>query len=216
MGIHVWIILFIKATDSRIPRCSPLQNGLSFEFEKYPRRYKLPFCSQYKKSCCRPSDTQRIFNEIKPILQSDDISSKCRQLTTDIYCSSCDPGIGTKQMNGICINYCNEWYDACRNEYYYLDLVGKIKTCTVNSTVCSPLHTFIGNGTDFCRVSGFEINDIYLSCFDGKKKDRFNQKHKNPKLLKSKTNKPLFHGLLIRSQNRANKKSEIKRKEKSK
>ena len=188
-----WLICIIadskQRRTSRIPRCSPLQNGLSFEFkDKFPRRYKLPFCSQYSKSCCRPSDSQRIFNAIKPVLQSDEISSKCKKLTSEIYCSSCSADVGTRKINGICLNYCNEWYNQCRDEYYVFDLANKLQACTANSTVCSPLHSFIANGTDFCEVNGFEINYIYLNCFDGTNKIN-NGQRKKIKLLNSKKNK---------------------------
>eukprot|EP01084_Bolivina_argentea_P079339 143930_1 len=181
--ISIWLIHSRK----RIPRCQPIHHGLDFEFDKFPRRYQLPFCQQYKKTCCKPSDSHRIFNEIKLTIQNDAISAKCRQMSSDIWCSACNPDIGTQRIIDICIPFCNKWYDECRNEYYYLDITDKLKPCNKYSTVCSPLYSFISNGTQFCQASGFDINYIYLNCFDGQKKDHYNiLNKKNIKMLNSK------------------------------
>ena len=172
--------------NGRMPRCEPLQHGLEFTFDgiKFPRRYKqLPFCSQHKKSCCKPSDSHRIFNEMKPLIQNNNVSAKCKQLTNEIWCSSCHKSIGTHQMIGICSHYCDKWFNECRNEYYFLDISDRIKPCTNESVVCSKLDSFINNGTDLCIASGFRVNYVYLDCFDDTKKESYKPSKKNIKLL---------------------------------
>ena len=53
------------------------------------------------------------------------------------------------------------------NEYYYLDMYGNLKFCNDDSMICSPLHSFINDGKEFCELSGFDTNHISINCFDG-------------------------------------------------
>eukprot|EP00485_Elphidium_margaritaceum_P011089 CAMPEP_0202703800 /NCGR_PEP_ID=MMETSP1385-20130828/16604_1 /ASSEMBLY_ACC=CAM_ASM_000861 /TAXON_ID=933848 /ORGANISM="Elphidium margaritaceum" /LENGTH=125 /DNA_ID=CAMNT_0049361703 /DNA_START=200 /DNA_END=574 /DNA_ORIENTATION=- len=90
----------------------------------------------------------------------------------DILCSSCHPQVGTHEIKGICQDSCNVWYDACRNEYYFVNMYGQLTLCTDDALICAPLHTFIANGTEFCTASGFEPNYVTINCFDAHSKYR--------------------------------------------
>eukprot|EP01083_Nonionella_stella_P062136 161640_1 len=156
-------LLFITAHSNY---CKSASN---FYFNHHlPTKRSLPFCKEYNKNtCCSPVDSHKIFQSIKSILKNDNVSEICKQITMDISCSSCNPDIGTHHINGICTNYCDKWYKYCQNEYYYMDIYGQLKPCQEDSTVCSPLNTFINNGKSMCEASGFDTNHIFINCFNG-------------------------------------------------
>eukprot|EP01083_Nonionella_stella_P018429 51344_1 len=200
--ISLCVLTECKKHRKRITRCRSLTN-VDFDL-RWPRRQSLPFCNQYKKkTCCSPSHAHKIFNTIKPLLKSNDISQKCKQMTIDIWCSSCHPLIGTHHLHGICTHYCDEWYHQCQNEYYYVDMYGQLQACQDNSDVCSPLNRFIGSGQHFCELSGFETNHVCINCFDGHTNNRGRidkQRNKTTQLKdssKNRTNKNLFHEPLV-------------------
>ena len=62
---------------------------------------------------------------------------------------------------------CDNWYHECKNEGYFFDINGALHLCNEKTLVCSPLHHFIENGTEFCRVQKWEINDVAIQCFNG-------------------------------------------------
>lgn len=102
--IAIIITLFIIITHCEIPQnhCKSTRN---FHFDnKPPTKQSLPFCKQYSdKTCCTPSNSLQIFQQIRPMLQNEHVSQECKQLTMDIMCSTCNPQIGTNDINGICI-----------------------------------------------------------------------------------------------------------------
>lgn len=53
------------------------------------------------------------------------------------------------------------------NEYYYLDMYGKLRFCNEDSLICAPLKTFLNDGSEFCELSGFESNHVSINCFNG-------------------------------------------------
>ena len=81
------------------------QNTNSFSFYPVsPRKQSLQFCKQYNQNtCCSPSDSYTIYKDIKPLFEDENVPLECKKMTMDIWCSSCNPKIGTNELNGICI-----------------------------------------------------------------------------------------------------------------
>ena len=78
---------------------------------------------------------------------------------------------------------CDAWYAACREHFYYRDISDRLRMCSEESTVCAALHSFIANGTEFCSASGFEVNHVYLDCFDAQKEGNIEGNKKKRKKL---------------------------------
>ena len=48
-----------------------------------------------------------------------------------------------------------------------MDIYGKLRFCSDDSLICAPLHSFINDGSEFCELSGFETNHIFVNCYNG-------------------------------------------------
>ena len=49
-----------------------------------------------------------------------------------------------------------------------MDIYGKLRFCNDdNSLICAPLHSFINDGSEFCELSGFQTNHIFINCYNG-------------------------------------------------
>ncbi|KAI9920861.1 hypothetical protein PsorP6_000007 [Peronosclerospora sorghi] len=98
-------------------------------------------------------------------------SSTCQSLTEEMVCSSCHPLMGTWEIRNICPSLCNDWYDACKGEYYAYNGAGTLSPCYGNALICSHLKEIVGSGADFCVQMGFHVGsdaDIEgIECFDG-------------------------------------------------
>mmetsp|Transcript_58729 Transcript_58729/g.93363 ORF Transcript_58729/g.93363 Transcript_58729/m.93363 type:complete len:235 (-) Transcript_58729:223-927(-) len=163
------LFAFISITKSKRHQNLYCKTTDQFRFaKKRPSKQSLAVCKQYnQQTCCSPADSYTIFKRMQPYLQNEDISMQCKELTMDMLCSSCHPQIGTHEKTGICIDTCDKWYDACLDEYYYMDVYGQLNLCQPDSLICAPLRTFIRDGSQFCRTSGFESNHIAIDCFAG-------------------------------------------------
>ncbi|GMF38303.1 unnamed protein product [Phytophthora fragariaefolia] len=79
--------------------------------------------------------------------------------------------MGTWQMKNVCPSLCNDWYDACKNEYYAYSGAGTLTPCYGNALVCSPLSAITNSGADFCVNMGFHVGSDAdaegIDCFDG-------------------------------------------------
>ncbi|RLN10751.1 hypothetical protein BBJ28_00008898 [Nothophytophthora sp. Chile5] len=96
---------------------------------------------------------------------------QCQQLTEEMACSSCHPLMGTWQIRNVCPRLCDDWYAACKDEYYSYGGAGTLAPCYGNALVCSPLSSIADSGADFCTHMGFHVGsdaDVEgTECFDG-------------------------------------------------
>ena len=92
-----------------------------------------------------------------------------RNIGLNVGCSPCDPRVGTSQIKGICTSYCNEWYNACRDDYFHYNKRGLLAACHETDIVCTKLSSIIANGTQLCELSGYDVSHISISCYNGKK-----------------------------------------------
>jgi hypothetical protein len=154
----------------------------------------MEVCSKYRKStCCDASHANplRMYEELagdykggallvlivllgdrkirEPVVAK--FGHKCQRLTEEMACSSCHPLMGTWEMKNVCPGMCNDWYDACKDEYYSYGGAGTLAPCYGNALVCSPLKTIADSGADFCQHMGFHVGgdaDVEgVDCFDG-------------------------------------------------
>ncbi|KAF4321316.1 hypothetical protein BBO99_00001499 [Phytophthora kernoviae] len=146
---------------------------LKFDQETHPmqRMKGMEVCSKYRKStCCNASHSYALRLKIRePVVAK--FGRKCQRLTEEMACSSCHPLMGTWEMKNVCPSVCNDWYDACKGEYYSYGGSGILAPCYGNALVCSPLSSIVESGADFCTHMGFHVGsdtDVEgKECFDG-------------------------------------------------
>ncbi|KAG3116112.1 hypothetical protein PI124_g4641 [Phytophthora idaei] len=146
---------------------------LKFEPETHPmqRTKGMEVCSKYRKStCCNATHVHALRLKIRePVVAK--FSRKCQALTEEMACSSCHPLMGTWEMKNVCPSLCNDWYDACKDEYYAYGGAGTLAPCYGNALVCSPLKSIAKSGSDFCVHMGFHVGGDAdaegIDCFDG-------------------------------------------------
>jgi hypothetical protein len=77
------------------------------------------------------------------------INDVCYAVTSRAHCSICDADIGTgiNKKASLCLNFCDEWLMACRNEYidHYIDPKENIPFCRDDSLICSPVFDVVSN-----------------------------------------------------------------------
>ncbi|KAG6612680.1 RxLR-like protein [Phytophthora cinnamomi] len=146
---------------------------LKFDQETHPmqRSKGMEVCSKYRKNtCCNASHSHALRLKIRePVVAK--FGRKCQRLTEEMACSSCHPLMGTWQMKNMCPSLCNDWYDACKDEYYAYGGAGTLVPCYGNALVCSPLSAITKSGADFCVHMGFHVGSDAdaegIDCFDG-------------------------------------------------
>ncbi|KAG7378834.1 hypothetical protein PHYPSEUDO_009459 [Phytophthora pseudosyringae] len=146
---------------------------LKFDAETLPmqRTKGMEVCSKYRKStCCNATHAHALRLKIRePVVAK--FGRKCQAMTEEMACSSCHPLMGTWEMKNVCPSLCNDWYDACKDEYYAYGGAGTLAPCYGNALVCSPLKTIAKSGADFCVDMGFHVGSDAdaegVDCFDG-------------------------------------------------
>ena len=87
--------------------------------------------------------------------------SMCLATTSRVMCSHCDADVGTgvNQDGALCLNFCDEWYLACHQEYVdaYLDSSQDIPFCREDSLLCSMVYDTFDNSRQFCEFMGFRV-----------------------------------------------------------
>ena len=94
------------------------------------------------------------------------MSARCLKQFEIGLCIECDPFVGTGNRNTICLKTCNDWHEACKNDYFSISNSQPfIFPCLSNSLVCYPVHSFITSGRDFCMYLGLNVSK--KMCYDG-------------------------------------------------
>jgi len=151
-------------SSSSSPVCQPV-NGISFPKRPPGPATDLAFCKEYRpNTCCDRSATQQILRYLSPFFDpsssvSTSFSDRCRQLSSVVACSACDPRLGTGSFAGLCPSLCDEWFSACAfGLFTSSDSDGLIRPCTDSSLICAPLSEVVRSGEELCRRSGFLVD----------------------------------------------------------
>ncbi|KAL4110760.1 hypothetical protein PRIC1_002448 [Phytophthora ramorum] len=171
-------VLLMGASVEAEPKAKPdntcrSAGVLKFDSETHPmqRTKGMEVCSKYRKStCCNATHAHPLRLKIRePVVAK--FGRKCQRLTEEMACSSCHPLMGTWEMKNVCPSLCNDWYDACKDEYYAYGGAGTLAPCYGNALVCSPLSSIAKSGADFCVHMGFHVGSDTdadgIDCFDG-------------------------------------------------
>mmetsp|Transcript_12048 Transcript_12048/g.25908 ORF Transcript_12048/g.25908 Transcript_12048/m.25908 type:complete len:225 (-) Transcript_12048:4215-4889(-) len=100
-------------------------------------------------------------------------SDRCASMFETVLCMECDPFVGTGNIDKICRNTCDMWYDACKEEFFAAQLEAgedSLKPCTDDALVCSPLSYILKSGAEMCTEFGLAIGDDL--CYDGSVDER--------------------------------------------
>ncbi|KAF0697164.1 Aste57867_12158 [Aphanomyces stellatus] len=148
--------------------------GIKFDPTEPSRQQKqrqLDHCSKYwKNSCCNATHTLPLKRQImEPYVAG--FNSKCQALHEELTCSACHPFVGTGRMDRICPDLCDDWFDACKDEFYSPDGSHALSPCYGNALICSPLGSIVSTGREFCHKMGYtpgkSTDTEGVTCFDG-------------------------------------------------
>ena len=157
--------------DEESRRCVGSLDGLGFEDALPGVKEGLKLCRSYSgNTCCEEIHT----NELLKIVRSAEVaefSAKCVAFTERVLCSACDPAVGVRSIDGLCLSICNEWYDACSAEFWEPKQVRPFP-CLPNALVCSPLNTMVSSGEEFCALMNFPVAYTGEDCYDGSSRPR--------------------------------------------
>lgn len=80
-----------------------------------------------------------------------------------MLCSKCDADIGTglNPNGGICLGFCEKWYQSCVDELIdpYVEQNERIPFCSSDSMICSPVNVVFKEANEFCSYLGFNVID---------------------------------------------------------
>ncbi|RHY45140.1 hypothetical protein B5M09_002119 [Aphanomyces astaci] len=139
--------------------------GIKFDPTEPSRQQKqrsLDHCTKYwQNSCCNATHTIPLKRRVmEPIVAL--FNSKCQALHDEMTCSACHPFVGTGRLERICPDLCDDWFDACKDEYYTPDGSQALSPCYGNALICSPLHSIAMGYTP-----GKSTDTEGVTCFDG-------------------------------------------------
>eukprot|EP00922_Rhytidocystis_sp_ex-Travisia-forbesii_P055101 GHVS01081609.1.p1 GENE.GHVS01081609.1~~GHVS01081609.1.p1 ORF type:complete len:637 (+),score=113.00 GHVS01081609.1:274-2184(+) len=136
----------------------------------------LVACHEHStRTCCHRRHTEIIARQL---LSLHDLSSPCRSMTESVWCSSCDGDVGEGKFSEsniprLCADFCDKWYQACRNDYFGPGPSGSgvaVTPCDEKSDVCSKLTDITENSQQFCYMSGYEVSNApvaVMPCYSG-------------------------------------------------
>eukprot|EP00347_Sterkiella_histriomuscorum_P011777 403371133 len=141
---------------------------------------ELTFCYDHAgRTCCAQNDTQRIKGKVGHTKVKTEVSDQCISATAKALCSYCDGDIGLGKSSGVCQNYCENWYQQCKNDYFdpYLIQTASgggetLPFCLKDSLICSQVSDIVDHDSiKFCNVMGVKVHDDRdynsASCFEG-------------------------------------------------
>lgn len=104
-------------------------------------------CTWYRDNCCcMPQELKIIFARLKPMPGA---SPECIRYMNYLMCYICSPDqykfYGREYLT-VCVEFCNQWYVACRQSIMEGSVVGRL----------------YANGRDFCEDRNFKV-DIEVS-----------------------------------------------------
>eukprot|EP00884_Botryococcus_braunii_P010735 jgi/Botrbrau1/19663/Bobra.0003s0027.1 len=131
----------------------------------------LPFCEQYSTcTCCTAIHVAEIYRSIVAVLEDTLISARCREWTRLMACRVCDPEVGVGSKPATCLEACEGWYAACRNDFFEF-VEERLRPCSPKSQrslVCSQLKELAGSGAGLCAAAGLPVaTSAAVPCFDG-------------------------------------------------
>ncbi|OQR93538.1 hypothetical protein ACHHYP_02454 [Achlya hypogyna] len=178
----------MATTTDETPRCRST-GGLKFDPAEPPRQQRpgaMEHCAKYaKNTCCNATHVLPLKRLVlEPLVAG--VNGRCQELSEELTCSACHPLMGTSRMERVCPDLCDEWFDACKHEFY---MAGNhhLAPCYGNALICSPLKDIVSTsvtrrthvalieaycrGRDFCRRMGYtpgKATDTEgKDCFDG-------------------------------------------------
>lgn len=94
----------------------------------------------------------------------------CVDHSETVHCMGCHPDVGAGYIRSICPALCDQWYHACKHDYYAVQGVANVPTpCLEDSLLCSKLSAFVSSGEQMCKLFGFAVALVgEKSCYDGK------------------------------------------------
>jgi len=183
----VLVLLQFPVISSRESRRSKPKNTdvcdsagyLRFE-RKPPEAQSLTICNTFSdRTCCNSTHTDKIKRQILGYYDDKELSVDCRTIGVELQCSMCDPRIGTRLFEGVCLDYCQKAYRSCREAFYEISSSGKLFACLSTSLVCSTLETIVteklalsgrkepyARGETFCKQLGLTVSSEQ-NCYDG-------------------------------------------------
>ena len=87
---------------------------------------KFDYCTYHEKgTCCSIEDNNKIKSKIQSAKERYEgpndahiiISPKCLHISKIASCSYCDIAFSTGKSEGLCFEFCYEWFKACKNEW---------------------------------------------------------------------------------------------------
>ena len=89
-----------------------------------PRRVPaLSFCHKYReRTCCNRTHGDTLLRR-NLALQVAGVGDRCVDVSAKVSCSACHPDYGTGRMVSICPSLCDEWYNACGDEFFATTMV---------------------------------------------------------------------------------------------
>jgi len=174
----------ISSRESRSPKSKNTNvcdsaGYLRFD-RKPPEPQSLTICNTFSdRTCCNTTHTNKIRRQIIGYYDDKELSVDCRTIGVELQCSMCDPRIGTRLFDGVCLDYCQKAYRSCREAFYEVSTSGRLWACLSTSLVCSTLETIIteklamsgkedpfARGETFCKELGLTVSNE-LNCYDG-------------------------------------------------
>jgi hypothetical protein len=123
--------------------------GMKFDANQPSRQHLkgvLEHCSKYvRNSCCNATHNLPLKRMVlEPLVAN--FNKRCQEISEEMVCSACHPYVGTGRMDRICPDMCDEWFDACKEEFYTASSMSQSLTpCYGNALVCSPLKDIVSS-----------------------------------------------------------------------
>ena len=116
----------------------------------------LSFCHKYRENTCCNRTHGDVLLRRSLALQVAGVADRCVDVSAKVSCSACHPDYGTGRMTSVCPSLCNEWYEACGEDFFTSTMDGSgVAPCTEDSVVCAQLRDIVGSGLELCHLMGF-------------------------------------------------------------
>eukprot|EP00249_Psilotum_nudum_P015330 c25269_g1_i1 orf=827-1729(-) len=140
----------------------------------------LTFCRIYrKKTCCTGAQTHPALLSVRKLGSDGEGSEECLGFWEAMECAICHPRVGVRAGPPVlCSSFCDSVLKACKDAFFSFDTAKQVLTpCGHKDTICARGNEWATNGSEFCQLCGFSVQDtrhnsngLELSdfCFDGK------------------------------------------------
>ncbi|KAI8468730.1 MAG: hypothetical protein J3K34DRAFT_522732 [Monoraphidium minutum] len=135
-----------------------------------PERVSLPFCEEFRCSCCNASHALTLARGFARVLDDGEAAPPCKAALRRLACRPCDPEVGTGAKPAVCLSLCDLVYDSCKEDYFaFSGALGVLVPCGTDgggALVCSALREHAAGGREFCKAAGLPVSEA-APCFDG-------------------------------------------------